>query len=171
MAQTIVRAKPLPVYTPTFTNLVHSTHTYSPVKMEQTECSKTSAFKTQTPGNYPKEIILQVITFHHKTTFEWNEEWNLIKGLTSVQSRRMKEIQMVLLRITFRLALQQLMNLPKWPFFMINLMKLKLSVSQTTQHWMTGWQWLRVGKNVGDSGQGLNYGIISTCTQRNWGKA
>jgi hypothetical protein len=35
MAQAIVRAKPLPVYTPTFTNLVHSTHTYSPVKMEQ----------------------------------------------------------------------------------------------------------------------------------------
>jgi hypothetical protein len=28
-----------------------------PVKMEQTECSETSAFKTQTPGNYPKEII------------------------------------------------------------------------------------------------------------------
>jgi hypothetical protein len=25
--------------------------------MEQTECSETSAFKTQTPGNYPKEII------------------------------------------------------------------------------------------------------------------
>jgi hypothetical protein len=24
--------------------------------MEQTECSETSAFKTQTPGNYPKEI-------------------------------------------------------------------------------------------------------------------
>jgi hypothetical protein len=25
--------------------------------MEQAECSKTSAFKTHTPGNYPKEII------------------------------------------------------------------------------------------------------------------
>jgi hypothetical protein len=25
--------------------------------MEQTECSETSAFKTQTPGNYPKETI------------------------------------------------------------------------------------------------------------------
>jgi hypothetical protein len=33
------------------------THTYSPVKMEQTERSETSAFETQTPGNYPKEII------------------------------------------------------------------------------------------------------------------
>jgi hypothetical protein len=35
------------------------THTYSPVKMEQTECSETLAFKTQTSGNYPKEIIQQ----------------------------------------------------------------------------------------------------------------
>jgi hypothetical protein len=42
---------------PNITNPVHSTHTRSPVKMEQTECSETSAFKTQPPGNYPKEII------------------------------------------------------------------------------------------------------------------
>jgi len=39
----------------------------------------------------------------------------LIKGLTRVQTRRMQEIQMVLLRITFRYALQQLTNLPKRP--------------------------------------------------------
>ena len=38
-------------------NLVHSTHTYLPMKMEQTECSETSAYKIQTPGNYPEEII------------------------------------------------------------------------------------------------------------------
>jgi len=25
------------------------------MKMEQTECSETSAYKLQTPGNYPKE--------------------------------------------------------------------------------------------------------------------
>jgi len=25
------------------------------MKMEQTECSETSAYKIQTPGNYPKE--------------------------------------------------------------------------------------------------------------------
>jgi hypothetical protein len=29
--------------------------TYLPMKMEQTECSKTSAYKIQTPGNYPEE--------------------------------------------------------------------------------------------------------------------
>jgi len=27
--------------------------------MEQTECSETSAYKTQTPGNYPEESIKQ----------------------------------------------------------------------------------------------------------------
>jgi hypothetical protein len=32
-------------------------HTYPPIKMEQTECSETSAYKIQTPGNYPEEII------------------------------------------------------------------------------------------------------------------
>jgi hypothetical protein len=31
--------------------------TDSPMKMEQTECSKTLAFKLQTPGNNPKENI------------------------------------------------------------------------------------------------------------------
>jgi len=28
--------------------------TYLPMKMEQTECSETSAYKIQTPGNHPK---------------------------------------------------------------------------------------------------------------------
>jgi hypothetical protein len=31
--------------------------TYLPMKMEQTECSETSAYKFQTPGNYPEESI------------------------------------------------------------------------------------------------------------------
>jgi len=32
-------------------------YTCPPMKMEQTECSETSAFKIQTPGNYPEESI------------------------------------------------------------------------------------------------------------------
>jgi hypothetical protein len=32
-------------------------YTYPPMKMEQTECSETSAYKIQTPGNYPEESI------------------------------------------------------------------------------------------------------------------
>jgi len=31
--------------------------TYLPVKMEKAECSWTSAYKFQTPGNYPKESV------------------------------------------------------------------------------------------------------------------
>jgi hypothetical protein len=31
--------------------------TYLPMKMEQTECFETSAYKIQTPGNYPEESI------------------------------------------------------------------------------------------------------------------
>ena len=30
-------------------------HIYLPMKMEQIECSEKSAYKLQTPGNYPKE--------------------------------------------------------------------------------------------------------------------
>jgi len=44
------------VNTPKFSNLVVP-HTYPPMKMEQTECSETSEYKIQTPGNYPVESI------------------------------------------------------------------------------------------------------------------
>jgi len=39
-----------------FSNLV-ILHTYPPTKMEETECSETSAYKIQTPENYPEESI------------------------------------------------------------------------------------------------------------------
>jgi len=32
-------------------------HTYPTMKMEGTECSETSAYKIQTPGNYTEESI------------------------------------------------------------------------------------------------------------------
>ena len=50
-------------YMPTFRNIlfhlhrqvgVESFYTYLLVKMEQTECSETSAYKIQAPGNYPR---------------------------------------------------------------------------------------------------------------------
>jgi hypothetical protein len=37
---------------------------YLPMKMERTECSETSAFKLQTPGNYPKESIQHLEVSH-----------------------------------------------------------------------------------------------------------
>ena len=59
----LLRAKPFPV---PFLLLVHSTHIYLPMKMEQTECSETSAYKLQTPSNYPKESIQhkEFVTIH-----------------------------------------------------------------------------------------------------------
>ena len=50
---------PFSYNTPTFPNLIHSSHNHLPMKMEQTECSKTSANKIQTPGNNPEESIQQ----------------------------------------------------------------------------------------------------------------
>jgi len=44
-------------YMPTFRNTLFHLHTYPPMKMEQTECSETSAYKIQTPWNYPEESI------------------------------------------------------------------------------------------------------------------
>jgi len=38
-------------------SLIMSLFTYLPMKMEQTECSEMSAYKIQTPGNYPEENI------------------------------------------------------------------------------------------------------------------
>jgi len=35
------------------------------MKMEQTECSETSAYKFQTPGNHPKENFL-IMSFNTK---------------------------------------------------------------------------------------------------------
>jgi hypothetical protein len=41
---------------PTFSTPV-ILHTYPPMWMEQTECSKMLAYKIQTPANYPEESI------------------------------------------------------------------------------------------------------------------
>jgi len=42
------------------------------MKMEQTECSKTSAHKLQTPGNYPEESMQYIV--HFVEAFE-REKW------------------------------------------------------------------------------------------------
>ena len=44
------------IYTPTLLTPV-ILHTYLPVKVEQTECSETLAYKIQTVGNYPEESV------------------------------------------------------------------------------------------------------------------
>jgi hypothetical protein len=57
LAQTTFKPNLFQYNTPTFSNLVHSTPTYPPMKMEQRWCSKTLAYKIQMPGNYPEESI------------------------------------------------------------------------------------------------------------------
>ena len=43
-------------YMPTFRNTLSVPfYIYVPMKMEQTECSETSAYKIQKPGNYPEK--------------------------------------------------------------------------------------------------------------------
>jgi len=42
-------------------SLASGRYTYLPMKMEQTECSETSAYKIQTPGNYHEESIQRVM--------------------------------------------------------------------------------------------------------------
>jgi hypothetical protein len=54
--KSLAPAKPFPVHTPTFIKPI-SLHTHLPAYEDGTECSETSAYKIQTPGNYPKEII------------------------------------------------------------------------------------------------------------------
>jgi len=44
------------INTPTFSTLA-ILHSYPPMKMEQTGCSETLAYKIQTPGNYTEESI------------------------------------------------------------------------------------------------------------------
>jgi len=44
------------INTPTLSNPV-ILHTYPPMKMGQTECSETLAYKIQMPGDYPEENI------------------------------------------------------------------------------------------------------------------
>ena len=58
MAQNIYKPNLYPYNNPNIAlRLDHSTRTYLPMKMEQTECSETPAYKFQKPGNHPKESI------------------------------------------------------------------------------------------------------------------
>jgi len=47
------------------------------MKMEQTDCSETSAYKIQTPGNYPEENIQQEFAFSIHTVNNQHTNCNL----------------------------------------------------------------------------------------------
>ena len=54
---------------------------YLPMKMEETECSETSAYKTQTPWNYPEEIIRHS---EHGEKFEIKNRFSFIAAPKAV---------------------------------------------------------------------------------------
>jgi len=54
-----------------------------PMKMEPIQCSETSAIRTQTPGNYPKENILQ-------------QEFNLFTNNKNTESFKMLSYRLCL---------------------------------------------------------------------------
>ena len=54
-------------YMPTFRNTLFHLHRRIGMKMEQAVCSETSAYKIQTPGNYPEK---KHTTFRTRRKFE-----------------------------------------------------------------------------------------------------
>jgi hypothetical protein len=62
-------------------------HTHLPMKMEQ--CSETSAYKIQTPGNYPEEKKTYNI---HNTAKIWNQE-SFVKPAKTTSASRCMQIE------------------------------------------------------------------------------
>jgi hypothetical protein len=56
LAQAIFEPNLFPYEYPNISQ-TQSFYTYLSMKMEQTQCSETLAYKIQTPGNYPEENI------------------------------------------------------------------------------------------------------------------
>jgi len=56
------RAKLFPYDTATYLK-PRSFYTHLPAYEDGTECSETSAYKIQTPGNYPEESVQQVVYY------------------------------------------------------------------------------------------------------------
>ena len=52
------------------------------MKMEQTECSETSAYKLQTPGNYLKENTQQITVFHENVLLLYQYACYVTKNIT-----------------------------------------------------------------------------------------
>ena len=62
-----------------FSNLIHSTHNYLPMKMEQTECSETSAYKLQTPGKLPRRKHTTFRIYFRESHFRITEKIRIDK--------------------------------------------------------------------------------------------
>jgi hypothetical protein len=47
------------------------------MKMEQTECSETSAYKIRAPGNYPEENIQYSVYYYYYYYYYYYTDWYL----------------------------------------------------------------------------------------------
>jgi len=70
-------------------------NTYPPMKMEQTDRSETSAYKIQTPGNYPEECIQRCSRWFVcaavrslKFSILQMSGWGVVKAIASTVLRR-----------------------------------------------------------------------------------
>ena len=102
-----------------FSNLVHSTHTYLPMKVEQTQCSETSAYKLQMPGNYPEESIQNGSNYHmFGLTCRWTKWWRFISRKMAHENfsftGRASHIRMILGNQKRTSAVQSLLR-SSWP--------------------------------------------------------
>jgi hypothetical protein len=62
------------------------------MKMEQIECSETSAYKIQTPGNYPEEDIQ-----HIEHSQVWNQEHSSFKHQEEVHNSPVVDVKAYLI--------------------------------------------------------------------------
>ena len=58
-------------YMPTFWDTLSVPSSQVLMKMEQTECYETSAYKIQAPGNYPKESIQVTVSYKYSKEWLW----------------------------------------------------------------------------------------------------
>jgi hypothetical protein len=78
------------INTPTFSTPV-ILHTYTPMKVEQTECSETLAFKLQTPLNHPEESIQQ--NQIRQTTVNLQGNANGIRSVVAVRQDERNQME------------------------------------------------------------------------------
>jgi hypothetical protein len=91
LAYAIFKPNPFSYEYPNHSQML-SLFTFLPMKMEQIECSETSAYKIQTPGNYPEEHIQHcnsLLAKKNKNNVLHAEPYRCICGLVEIPCREL----------------------------------------------------------------------------------
>jgi len=67
-----------------------SLYTYLPMKMEQIDCSETSAYKIQTPENYPEANIQQMLVSFEQLVTRRSLSRPLNEGVSQIKPTKRK---------------------------------------------------------------------------------